>query len=180
MFNVPINQSVPASASSRSASSRIGPQTGHQWLLHLGSRRFRTLGFALAWLCLAPADVFACRPKDERVTFFVDVPVEISASTIARVTIVELIRDNIKRIFDERDYVTSFVGLARVDEVIKGQIGKNDIVKVISPNTSCYHEFSVGSTGVVVGELRRNADGGVELILEGAPAYKRQPSRNAK
>ncbi|MES1155847.1 MAG: hypothetical protein ABUL48_05390 [Pseudorhodoplanes sp.] len=57
---------------------------------------------------------------------------------------------------------SEFVGIARVDKVIKGEIDRDTIVVTVLA-TYCTRGFGIGASGIVVGSLKRNAQG--ELVL---------------
>jgi hypothetical protein len=55
-------------------------------------------------------------------------------------------------------------GIGRVDRAIKGPIGNT--IKIITVNSDCQHPFSIGDHGIVMGPLRKNRGGEIELLAK--------------
>jgi hypothetical protein len=108
----------------------------------------RALGAALVATCLSCTDAAACfGPAFVRSIFYDEVPGGTNAPAIAEVTIIGYSRTA------EKEY---FVGVGRVDRVFRGEIDSQTI-KVLSGLTECLRRYDIGSHGIVIGTLRRDA-----------------------
>ncbi len=105
-----------------------------------------TVAFTDATACLGPIDMMTI--------FYDEVPQGIDASAIVQVTIVELPPTN------DNHY---FLGIGRVERVIKGEID-GATIRVLSPTGDCLNKFSIGSRGIVIGDIRKSSRGEVELL----------------
>lgn len=102
----------------------------------------------------------ACRsPSSVSTIFFEEVPADIAVSVIAHITITEIIG---APTYTTDGVAFSYVGMARVGQVIKGVIA-SETIEIVSSNTDCDIPFRVGSAGIVVGNLDRDRDGHLRL-----------------
>jgi hypothetical protein len=124
-----------------------------------------TLGMGLIAAGLGAADVHACpAAANMRTVFHEAVPSEVTASVIARVTVRARIKapSGISRP-GPRDHPYSYVGIVRVDRVIKG-IVEEPHIKLVAPGSDCDHDFDLGTAGIVIGETQRDERGMLELL----------------
>jgi hypothetical protein len=70
------------------------------------------------------------------------------------------------------------VGVAEVNHVLKGQVGSRSI-KIVAPAGDCDEQLQVGAKGIVVGHLRGNADGELELVLISESEVQQQLRKSA-
>jgi hypothetical protein len=127
------------------------------------------LSFAAVMVC---GDAFACRGVEfARTIFFDEIPQARTAQTIGRVAIIRL-TGAIE--YSWRSKSVSYSGIARVDKVLKGQVGSR-LIAIVAPHTDCDVPFSVGSTGIVLGDLARDVDGNFQLKAK--PQYVDPQSR---
>jgi hypothetical protein len=135
----------------------------------------------LAILCLGliaaglgSADLHACpAAANMRTVFHETVPSDVTAPVVAQVTV----RARIKAPPGmsqpgPRDHPLSYVGIVRVDRVIKGTV-EEPHVKLIAPGTDCDHDVDLGTAGIVIGETQRDARGTLELLATvSRPVFK--------
>jgi len=115
----------------------------------------RVLAFAVLATSLFGSEVQACRgPQFEESAFFDEVPSGIDAPAIVDVTITDVSTTA------NNNYL---VGFARIRRVIKGSIQGEDL-KVLVRLNSCTRGFGAGASGIVIGTLRKDARGALELI----------------
>jgi len=76
------------------------------------------------------------------------------------------------------ELTAEFVGIARIDKIIKGAIDKNKIV-ITTVASSCTRGFGVGASGIVVGSLERNAHGELTLVAKQESNHQREARRKA-
>jgi len=118
----------------------------------------------------------ACRnPTDSQTIFFKELPNDVDALTVARVTFLTNTTESgnlgaLKRRArpDYRQFHPaiewpSFAALARVEEVIKGEIVGPEI-RVLWAMSSCDSRYHAGASGIVVGTLRQDSKGAMELL----------------
>lgn len=117
-------------------------------------------GIIIFGACCSCVQTLACPgPSVERTIIFNHVPTDIDAPVIAEVTIIDMTPD----LRDRWTFTgTMAVINARVENVIKGQIGQGPL-RIVTPLGDCSNGFGVGSHGFVAGELRRDAMG-TELV----------------
>jgi hypothetical protein len=114
---------------------------------------------------LAANEAHACLAvAQERMPFHETVPANVVAPVIARVTVTALIEAPSGGSPHARDNPYSYVGMVRVDRVIRGAIDERHI-KLIAPATDCDYGFDLGSSGIVIGETRRDERGMLELVV---------------
>ena len=102
---------------------------------------------------LAANEAHAClAAAQERMPFHETVPANVVVPVIARVTVTALIEAPSGGSRHVRDNPYSYVGTARVDRVIRGVI-------------DCDYGFDLGSSGIVIGETRRDERGILELVV---------------
>src|SRR5262249_23626352 len=122
------------------------------------------IGGALVALGILAADAAACPTGEhQRWVFFRSVPSHLDAPVIAQATVTKLTNVLPTSSFREpyREGM-SFEGEARVDSVIKGVI-ESPTIMLVAPHSSCDVPFFVGASGIVLGRIRRNLEGMVEL-----------------
>jgi hypothetical protein len=98
-------------------------------------------------------------PSYEQTIMFNHVPTDVDAQVVAEVTIVYIMPENL---LDPSNVPGTTVLDARVDNVIKGQIGRG-MLKIVAPLGDCSRGYSVGTRGFVAGELRSDTNGNSEL-----------------
>jgi hypothetical protein len=130
-------------------------EANFRWLLR---------GMSLAvTICLSYSTAVACQSPSSRMSIFhTKVPPTLDAPIVAEITIIKLIRSKagVAGGYEDR---FSFEGDARVERVVKGVIDET-IIRVVAPYvTTCDDPFGIGSTGIVLGSMRRNDDGLLEL-----------------
>jgi hypothetical protein len=119
-------------------------------------------------MVLACTEAAACiGPIDVTSIFYDNVPEGADASAIVRVTIIDLPAPT------DNQY---FVGLGKVEKVIKGEIDTTTI-RVLSSIGDCLNKFPVGSRGIVIGDIRRDSQGDIELLAIAEPFYLRKNKR---
>jgi hypothetical protein len=117
------------------------------------------LGIAAGCCSCSPA--LACPgPSSERTIIFNHVPTDVDAPVIAEVTIIDMKPLDLQ---DPANLSGMAVMNARVENVIKGQIGKGTL-QIVTPLGDCSNGFGVGSHGFVAGELRSDPNGNSELV----------------
>jgi hypothetical protein len=121
----------------------------------------RAWGFCFAVVSFVCTQALACPgPSFERTIIFNHVPTDVDATVIAEVTIIDKTPD----LHDLYTFAGSMAVInARVENVIKGQIGQGTL-KIVTPLGDCSNGFGVGSHGFVAGELRSDANGNSELV----------------
>jgi hypothetical protein len=119
------------------------------------------LGLGVAVGCCSCIQAHACPgPSFERTIIFNHVPTDVDAPVIVEVTIIDMTPD----LHDLYTFAGSMAVInARVENVIKGQIGRGTL-KIVTPLGDCSNGFGVGSHGFVAGELRSDANGNSELV----------------
>jgi hypothetical protein len=114
----------------------------------------RAWGLGVVVGCCPCIQAIACTgPSYEQTIIFNHVPTDVDAQVIAEVTIVDIMPSNVPG---------TTVLDARVESVIKGQIGRG-MLKIVAPLGDCSRGYSVGTHGFVAGELRSDAHGNSEL-----------------
>jgi hypothetical protein len=133
-------------------------------------RTLRVLSFGVMAALLAGGDyALACRGFQwERTIFFDDVPANIDVPAIVQVTITDMVS------MEKYDQT----GVARIHRVIKGPID-GQTLKIVAMPTSCGGGIAVGASGIVMGTLRRDAQGGLELVAISESWGERQQRKNA-
>jgi hypothetical protein len=126
--------------------------------------QMNTLGewvLSIAAGCCSCSPALACPgPSFEQTIIFNHVPTDVDAPVIVEVTIIDMTPD----LRDLYTFTGSMAVMnARVENVIKGQIGKGTL-KIVTPLTDCSNGFGVGSHGFVAGELRSDPKGSSELV----------------
>jgi len=121
----------------------------------------------VAWIGCSGA--LACWPGFERTLFFeqADLAHGIDAPAIVEVTITDAAETN------RPGYWTA---VARVEKVLKGQID-GSVIKIIWIPTSCDHIFRAGDRGIVIGTLKRDSGGAIELVPRGESFLERDIRR---
>ena len=121
----------------------------------------RVLGLSVVVGCCSCIQAHACPGQSfERTIIFNHVPTDIDAPVIVEVTIIDMTPD----LRDLYTFTGSMAVMnARVENVIKGQIGRG-MLKIVTFLSDCSSGFGVGSHGFVAGELRSDANGNSELI----------------
>ena len=122
-------------------------------------RKPRVWGLCFAVVSLACTQALACSPPGERSIIYEHVPADLDAPVIVEVTI----EDKGPDVIDPSNGVRMAVMRARVDRVVKGPIGEGAL-KIVTELSDCSRGFGVGSTGIVAGTLRHDAQGGLELV----------------
>jgi hypothetical protein len=117
----------------------------------------RAWGLCFAVVSLACPQALACSPSGERSIIYEHVPTDLDAPVIVEVTIEERGFD----VIDPSNDVQMAVMRARVHRVVKGPIGEGAL-KIVTELGG--RGFGVGSTGIVAGTLRHDAQGGLELV----------------
>ena len=120
-----------------------------------------------AWVLGIAAGCYSCSPalacpgqSLERTIIFNHVPTDVDAPVIVEVTIIDMTPD----LRDRYTFTGSTAVMnARVENVIKGQIGQGTL-KIVTPLSDCSNGFGVGSHGFVAGELRSDLNGNSELV----------------
>jgi hypothetical protein len=111
--------------------------------------------------CAASSDAQACLFSSLARTFFfedIDLANGVDAPAIARVTITAMTDSHSS---ENR----SWTATAHVDRVLKGQIPSRDIkIKVMWVPSLCDFSFRVGAKGIVVGTIKRDPQGVLELL----------------
>jgi hypothetical protein len=131
-----------------------------------GKSASRIVMTALIVACVGYSEVLACAvpgPLPTIIFTYEDLSNGIDAPAIVEVTIM--------------GYNEGFV--ARVEKVLKGQIDGAEI-KIVANLSTCGFGFAIGERGIVVGALRRDARGSLELIaVEEWPAnrHRRRASK---
>jgi hypothetical protein len=125
----------------------------------------------LAFL-LNSEEAAACRAFSSQTTvFFNAVPADLEVQVIARVTVTSMIGE-VGDILP-RGWSPGYVGIAHVDEVIKGPIAA-PAIELVSPAYDCDMPFGTGSTGIVLGTLERNDNG---MLVLNARSRFNDPSK---
>jgi hypothetical protein len=121
----------------------------------------RAFGVCFAIVSFACTHALACSgPSFERTIIFNHVPTDVDTTVIVEVTIIDMTPD----LRDRYTFTGSMAVMnARVENVIKGQIGQGTL-KIVTPLGDCSNGFGVGSHGFVAGELRSDANGNSELV----------------
>jgi hypothetical protein len=118
----------------------------------------------LIWLLVDHASACVGRGSFETI-FFDEIPRQLSAPVVARITITRLDVDPSSRIdIDRAGPLGRYVAVARVDEVLKGDIAQGS-VKIIADGTVCDQKLHVGSEGIVAGQLVVDAWGELQFVL---------------
>ena len=99
--------------------------------------------------------------------FYDDVPGNVDASAIVEVTIIAFVDTN------RSGYL---VGTAKVERVIKGDIN-SDTIRVLTGIGDCLPKFPVGTRGIVIGNIRRDEQGVIELMAIPEPFYLKRQKR---
>ena len=129
----------------------------------------RTLGIIISIsIALICTEAAACGTGPWGI-FSEDVP-PIEAPNVVEVTIVEIVNERDLTDMWERGY---YVGIGRVERVIKGEINSATI-KVLSELDSCEGPYSIGAHGIVVGNTRKDGHGVTELIAIAEPMWMKR------
>src|SRR5437660_3066076 len=116
-----------------------------------------TVGLIL--VCLASSAAQACRGEfDERTIIFVEAPTSLDAPVVVEATIVDRSED-----IDAATGLGWAVMNGRIDRVIRGSVDIGPL-KIVTEFWDCTTGFGAGSHGIVVGTLRRDAQGPPELV----------------
>jgi hypothetical protein len=120
---------------------------------------------------LARGDAVACLGRFAEWTIFFDaVPHDVDAPAIVEVTITNA---------DETQRPDgAMAGTAHVDRVIKGPIDVENL-RLLAAVSSCGGGFTTGERGIVMGELRRDAQGVLELQAIHQTWGQREARKNA-
>jgi hypothetical protein len=133
-------------------------------------RTLRVLSFGvMATLLAGGGNALACRGLQwERTIFFDEVSANIDVPAIVQVTITEMVTTER---YDQ-------VGVARVHRVIKGPID-GQTLKIVAMPTSCGGGIAPGASGIVMGTLRRDAQGELELVAISETVGERLQRKNS-
>lgn len=119
----------------------------------------RALAISLIFVCIACADVFACRGEPyERTIIFDEVPTGIDAPVAVEATIIDK-----SDVIDRTTGVGWIVMNAQINKVIRGSISSGTL-KIATEGSDCTVGFGAGSHGIVVGTLRHDPQGRPELV----------------
>jgi hypothetical protein len=142
-----------------------------------------SIGIAIFAACLTSVSAQACRGMTlERSILFDDVT-GLDAPVIARVTVTAMLNQEQPkpgvRVPDDQ-YVQRFtlVGLARVEQVIKGELA-GSLIKVAVLPTSCGPYFGAGVSGTVAGTIKHDTQGTQVLhLISESPSGRDRRLRN--
>jgi hypothetical protein len=116
-----------------------------------------TVSLVLVWLATGPGK--ACRGEPfHRSIIFDKVPISLDAPVVVEATIVDW-----SEVANPATGPGWFVMNARIDKIIKGPIDRGTL-KIVTEAWDCTTGFGVGSRGIVLGTLRQDPQGGVELV----------------
>jgi hypothetical protein len=148
--------------------------------IQLGGVRKLVVGIVLSFfLC---NEGFACSAPADQYLFFDEVP-DLFFDDFHRgfqilVAADISILDVAPPITDVRNPLASFqIAHARVNRVLRGAVDSGS-VRILLGNNSCDPQLRVGATGIVIGDLRRNAEGEYELFLLTESRYDRSTRKS--
>jgi hypothetical protein len=129
------------------------------------------LSFGVMVALLAGGDnALACRGFQwEQTIFFDEVPANIDVPAIVQVIITDVATVNER--YEQ-------IGAALVHRVIKGPID-GQTLKIVATPTSCGGGIAPGASGIVMGTLRRDAQGALELVAISESFGERQDRKSA-
>jgi hypothetical protein len=138
--------------------------------------------------CLMDCAAMACPGSaDQRIVFFDEVPsiifddahgIFVAPPEVA-VEIAIIRMNGVPAVCPTGDLRCRFqVGVAEVNRVLRGQVGSRRI-KIVAPAGDCDEQLQVGAKGIVIGDLRRNADGELELVLVSESEIQQQLRKSA-
>jgi hypothetical protein len=113
---------------------------------------------------MACADAAGCSDGGSHYTILFDsVPRRVDAPVIAQVKVIEIIiGDSVPPPYQGAWGRHSFHSYARVERVIKGAI-EDRIIRLIVPASYCAQGLGAGDSGIVIGDVRRNSQGELEM-----------------